>query len=254
LFIKTNFFLGSVFRPLFFEFPDEESLLGKDDAFLLGKLKYNMIYLLKHLSHTYKGSEIMVVPAMDPGVDHVDAYFPKSSNFYCYFQGTKYLGGQTYKISAPLGGNAPLFLREGSIVFVNQVDDVMRTSDLTNDFILKIVLKKTSGGELSAEGFLLGTPSYDDDSIIQNCLEKTCINKITISVSKTVQVDMAFLRLDIDLTANDKSTILDNVNFYELQIYGLDDGFQNSIFKYRPEQPISLVSSTNETIFVPLVN
>ena len=196
----------------------------------------------------------MVVPAIDPGVEHVDAYIPKSSNFYCFFQGTNYLGGETYNISAPLGGNAPILLREGTIVFVNNVDNVMRTSDLTNSFVLKIVLKTNTGGTQYAEGFILGTQNYDEESIIKNCIDLNCVNKIRIEVSRTSQVEIAFLKLDVDLTQNDNQTVMDEVFFEELHIYGLESEYANSIFKYRPHQPISFSTSTSESLFVPFNN
>jgi alpha-D-xyloside xylohydrolase len=61
------------------------------------------------------GKNILVAPITDAGVNEWNVYLPKSVNWYDFWTGKRFTGGQTVKTAAPLD-NIPLFVKAGSII------------------------------------------------------------------------------------------------------------------------------------------
>jgi len=91
---------GTVFKPLFFDFPDDENLLGLETQFLIG-------------------SELMGAPAVYEGLTTVGVYFPGGARWFDFLTGALVSdspSGQNITVDAPLSGTPPLFIKSGSIV------------------------------------------------------------------------------------------------------------------------------------------
>jgi len=61
------------------------------------------------------GKSILVAPVTDPGVNEWHVYLPKSTDWYEFWTGQRYNGGQTIKTDAPLD-KIPLYIKAGSIL------------------------------------------------------------------------------------------------------------------------------------------
>lgn len=83
------------FRPLILEDQDDYNVLGIDDEFMVG-------------------DALLAAPVLHPGVTRRDLYLPRGQ-WYDYFSGKKYEGGQYISVDAPLD-TVPLFVRAGSII------------------------------------------------------------------------------------------------------------------------------------------
>jgi len=83
------------FRPLILEDQDDYNALDIDDEFMVG-------------------SALLAAPVLHPGVTKRDLYLPRGQ-WYDYFTGEKYEGGQYISVQAPLD-TVPLFVKAGSIL------------------------------------------------------------------------------------------------------------------------------------------
>jgi alpha-D-xyloside xylohydrolase len=61
------------------------------------------------------GKSILVAPVTEPGVNEWDVYLPKSTDWYDFWTGKRYNGGQTIKTEAP-PDKIPLFVKAGTII------------------------------------------------------------------------------------------------------------------------------------------
>jgi alpha-glucosidase len=83
-------------RPLFVDFPDDEALAAMDDEFLFG-------------------SDLLVAPVVWEGSTNRAVYLPRG-DWYDYWTGQRFSGGQTITASASLD-ILPLFVRAGAFIF-----------------------------------------------------------------------------------------------------------------------------------------
>merc|ERR1711974_165436 len=80
-------------RPLFFEEADNAKLYDYSETYLWGK-------------------DILVSPVLEAGKKEQEVYFPKGSNWYDYYTGEKFEGGQTKTVQ--LNANTiPTYVRAG---------------------------------------------------------------------------------------------------------------------------------------------
>ena len=86
----------TMMRMLAFDFRDDGRVLEIDDQFMFGPA-------------------LMVCPVTEAGAMSRDVYLPKKSDWYDFWTGEMYAGGQTVRAAAPLE-IMPLFVRAGSIV------------------------------------------------------------------------------------------------------------------------------------------
>ena len=78
-----------VMRPLFFEFPADTETYDLDDQFLVGHA-------------------VMICSDYDPGLPKKTVYFPRGSDWYDFYTGTRYPGGKRAQIELHLS-RIPVF-------------------------------------------------------------------------------------------------------------------------------------------------
>ena len=66
------------------------------------------------------GKSFLVAPVTEPGITEWNVYLPKSFDWYDFWTGKRFNGGQTIKTDAPLD-KIPLFVKAGSIIPMGQV-------------------------------------------------------------------------------------------------------------------------------------
>ncbi|PZR33278.1 TIM-barrel domain-containing protein [Caulobacter segnis] len=88
---------GSPFmRGLFMDFPNDPKVANLGDQYMFGPA-------------------FLVAPVTDQGVTERDVYLPVGADWYDFWTGKKFTGGQTVKVAAPID-QIPVFVRAGSIV------------------------------------------------------------------------------------------------------------------------------------------
>jgi alpha-glucosidase (family GH31 glycosyl hydrolase) len=206
LFVE-RFGRGTIFRPIFFEFPQDPKFFEKgnkytDSQFLLGK-------------------SIMVTPVLHENTVSVDAYFPRD-DWYNYFTGemvhcTKE-EGKVQTISAPLNATIPMFLRGGHIVHTQKADSVMRTDDLDNKFSLLVALKGNSNAK-SAKGSIMALKDYNDSNIVNKCESANCLLDINVQYEQSE----GYIKTYVAVTAQDSKNLnnLEDVGLYQIHFYGI---------------------------------
>ncbi|KAI3415577.1 hypothetical protein GPALN_005181 [Globodera pallida] len=137
---------GTVVRPMFFEFSQDLFTHRMDRQFLWG-------------------SDLLVVPVLDPGVDSVRAYFPHGSIWYSISNAHKYAAkistGGFHTVKAPRTTPLPTFLRAGAIIPTQKAETTVEKSR-QNALQLKIALDPQT---MSAKGQLF----WDDgESLISD--------------------------------------------------------------------------------------
>ncbi len=87
-------------RPLAFDFPNDRKVFDIKDQYMFG--------------------DIMACPVTDPGVDSRNVYLPASTDWYDFWTGTRFVGGENISAAAPLN-RLPLFVKAGSIIPTTEV-------------------------------------------------------------------------------------------------------------------------------------
>jgi len=108
---------GSIFRPVFFEYPDDMNLYDDDIC--------NSQFLI--------GSDILAAPILYPKTNNRHVYLPKS-RWYDLHTGKVYEKGNVTISNVTLTSKVPLFLSEGSVIFMQDTTLITSTKQLTNTF------------------------------------------------------------------------------------------------------------------------
>jgi len=201
LFVKNNG-QGSVFRPLFFDFHQEDdTLLGLQNQFLIG-------------------SELMVTSVGYEALTGVGVYFPAGATWYDFFTGavvfTEGNDATNITVDAPLNGTLPVFIKAGTIVHTQNVNNVLNTTQLDNVFNLVVALNQTSQ---SAHGEMLGIADYLNDNTVDECMgENDCL--IILDVSSQTQSDESII-FELDVSGNTGNTLLETIYFGNVTFYGV---------------------------------
>ena len=87
---------STIMRPLVMDFNTDTTALNRPYQFMFGKA-------------------ILVAPITKPNVSEWDVYLPKSAQWYNFWTGQIFEGGQTIKTAAPLN-TIPLYIKAGSII------------------------------------------------------------------------------------------------------------------------------------------
>ncbi|MFC2136585.1 TIM-barrel domain-containing protein [Bacteroidota bacterium] len=87
---------STMMRPLIMDFREDTAAINCQYEYLFGK-------------------SILVAPITEPGVDEWNVYLPKSTDWYNFWTGKHYDGGQSIKTNAPLN-IIPLFVKAGTIL------------------------------------------------------------------------------------------------------------------------------------------
>lgn len=121
---KTSETGTPVTRPLFYDFPNDEKVLKIEDEFMFG-------------------DSILAAPVVTSGVVKRTVYLPSGTDWYDFYNGRKYKGGQTIEVDAPLD-TIPLFVRDGGII---PISDVVQFIDAKNPAPVEIAVYGTKPGE-----------------------------------------------------------------------------------------------------------
>ena len=142
-------------RPLFFEEPENRTLLAKSDGYLWG-------------------SNFLIYPITEPNQQTKEVYFPKGSWWFDFYSGKMFKGGTKHLIDVT-SSHIPTYVRAGS--FIPKAEIVQSTKDYTLDgmeihYYYHSSLT-TSKGQL-----------YTDDGITPNAYELGVYEKWFYSVKK----------------------------------------------------------------------
>jgi hypothetical protein len=177
-YIYTSFILegskGAVYKPVFFDFPSDASLLELDSQFLLGPA-------------------LMFAAVLGDNRDTVEVYFPRRTRFAHLIRNETYYNEKGIKIemTATIDEQIPAFIKEGHVVALLNVNDSNQSiTQLKPEYSLFCHLSPLSPQEpfkLKAVGKLLAVTDLDslDDSFFQS---KRCADNCLL----TVEVDAKF--------------------------------------------------------------
>ncbi len=108
-------------RPMFLEFPEDETLAARDDQFLFG-------------------ADLLVAPVLREGETTRSLYLPKGE-WYDYWTGRHYAGGAKIKMPVTLD-SLPIFVRSGAFIFRQPV--VQHTGEMPGNALDVLVAPATS--------------------------------------------------------------------------------------------------------------
>lgn len=140
-FVKLNG-VGTIFKPLFFEFPDE-NLDDFDAEFMIGK-------------------ELLFAPVVRPGNSKTQftthtIYIPSGAMFYDFYTGAAQTQGYN-TVQQPFDSTIPIFIRAGYIVH-QQPNKFNRVRYADNHFNLLIAVDASN----QATGTMLQIDNYNDE-------------------------------------------------------------------------------------------
>ena len=209
---------GSIFKPLFFEFPDEDIVYNIETQFMLG-------------------SDIMVTPVLEPKLESISVYFPKNIKWVNFNTREMFFNKQGFKqdIDAKLNESCPIFIREGSIVYFQKAENITNTKNLDNHFKLIAVLKNISKNEYYAQSQIFTINDYNDENKLMSCRKNIDPNHcfITMIIKSTMLGAPEYLtETTIEFLASENS-YLEDVYFEEIDLYGIqtrDKSSKKNIF------------------------
>ena len=207
LFIETRG-AGTIFKHLMFEFPEEKDLYGYihiDWQFMLGK-------------------SVLCTPKLESGEPYVHAYFPITT-WFDLFTGRRVIDkGSTervLKIETPFNATAPQFLRSGYIVHRQNVESVLSTDDLNDEFeIIAALEEDLDNKQLVAKGSIMGVQSFDDDTIYDRCMVQNCLYDILVTIPR-LDESSATVMVKINKQSDEIEQSLDDFGIFSLKLYGL---------------------------------
>jgi len=154
---------GTIFKPVFFEFSHDNILIDEQKV-------YDHQFMI--------GTQLLVIPNVEEGKDVISGYFPRSNWFD--LRNDEMFGYGVRNINAGLNATAPVFLREGKTIFMQNVDSVENSYDLRDDVELVVAL---SGREhhQNSEGLIPALNDYNNKLHVDNCMKNDCSIKVHTS-------------------------------------------------------------------------
>lgn len=218
--------VGVVFQPLFFEFPEEETLYEVEDQFMMGK-------------------NLMVTPLMEQKLEVVSVYFPMNVKWVNFKTGEIFLNKQGFKqdVISKINESCPIFVKEGSIIHYQNSENITKTNDLDNHFRLFAMMKSTSHDEYEAEGNILAISDYNDQKKLDNCRKNKekniCFLKIILKVSIMGPPDY-LVSVSIEAQPEKNTEIDDNLYLDGVDLFGLQikEKFSNKTVVFDPKVKI----------------
>ena len=196
-----------VIRPLFFEFPEDETNYQDEvleEEFLIGK-------------------DLLVTPVLKEDINVINPYFPgksirKNVKWYELNTGKEFMGGSRHFIKNNLNETAPIFLRSGRwLIYRQDVENVRSSEDLNNVIYLSVALEKTSRISYSAKGMVMACNDYNDQKKVEECLKGNCLMEVEIKIEK--ERDSMTMQINVPKESEEK---YDGVLLSRLELYGLD--------------------------------
>lgn len=183
LFMK-NKGTGTIFRPLFFEF--------FEDNYALNDFVIDNLFMI--------GDSLLAVPNLNPGEKYESiAYFPAGAWFDLRNDlkvDKKNAGeGELLNVKTDLYEMPAVYLRGGKIIFRNKIENVVdkktvrSSADLDDNFDLYIAFDysefdKTEKNIFTSKGFIPALKNYNSKSAVQNCIDKNCFVEIIATYDK----------------------------------------------------------------------
>ena len=190
---------GSIFNPLFYYFPNEE-LYSVHDQFLLGE-------------------ELMIAPCVNEGDKERKVIFPNET-FYEYFEGINSYRNQSVIIQCPLDTNPPIFIRENTIIFIQNSSLVKNVNDLDNVFQLKIAFKRWNN-VYAAKGYIMGINSYESDVVKNYCMDgDDCILQVDANIYKNNEGQ---LKLEVIFKKRSANFVFQTIFVEKMEIFYTDE-------------------------------
>ena len=155
--------LGTIWKPLFFEYPTDQNVYLDDitdTQFLIG-------------------NNLLAAPIVEEGKTSRKVYFP-STNWINLETGKKYSPGTDVITDVKLTSQVPLFLKEGSIIHTQDTEKVVNTKQLDNKFLLSTGLRfdtrrsNSTHQYYESTGNMLSINNYHNDSLIDLCEREGC--------------------------------------------------------------------------------
>jgi len=206
---------GTVFRPVFFDFPQDTNLFNLESQFLIG-------------------SSLMAAAVVQEGQKQVSVYFPAGSNWYNFATGESVFSSQTTSATltfdAPLNGTLPVFIRGGFIVPVQNVENVTSTKDLESNNVLNLVVALNAVGDYDHSfGEIMGIANYSNDASVDKCLDrgdyKDCMIGISVTNQRlgdgTVSINV-FINPTQDYSTLEKGVYIGNITLYGVRTQACD--------------------------------
>jgi alpha-glucosidase (family GH31 glycosyl hydrolase) len=197
--------VGTVFRPLLFEFPEDP--LVYDEKIM------NEQFLI--------GSDLMVTPILYENETSTKAYFPTGRWFNFYSGEITQNSGDTPNMQTvvnPLPLPPPLFIREGTLMYIQNTKLITRSTQLPNTFNVIAAVLRGPDHLLRAQGQIIGIKDYSDEAALEEkCVKRNCMVNISM-VSDPLNPSL----FKITSTSQDPSFIeFEGINIESVKFYGL---------------------------------
>lgn len=148
-------------RPLFLEFPGDQSVMGTEDEFLFG-------------------GDLLVAPVLHEGVTQRDIYLP-AGEWYDYWTGQKYAGSNMIQMAVSIS-SIPMFVRGGGFIFRQPV--VQSTDEMPGN-TLKVLIAPAKASDSVLYEDDGKTLAYQNGSFMKRQFrQRQERHKTTIEVSK----------------------------------------------------------------------
>lgn len=193
---------GTVFRPLFFEFPNDTNLYDSQAGY--SETQFML------------GSSLLVAPALFNNGGNVTLYLPKAR--WYDFNNRNLVQDvddtpQPKTITSPLNQSAPAFIRGGWAIASQDVTKVLRTDDLDNKFILNIALDPSTGmGSRRAQGKMMSLANMSDQNVYNKCMQTTCI--VDIDVTDVIGGNGLFMQFKVEGAQNVDPFVISKITVY----------------------------------------
>lgn len=175
-------------RPLFFEEPDNH--------------KYY------HISETYLfGDDLLVTPVLRKDEKTVTSHMPSTANWYDFYTGEKYKGGEVYHIKTQTS-RIPVFVRAGA--FVPMADLVQSTDDYSVEHITLRYFYDPGVTDYS-------TSIYNDDGWTREAFERGMYEKLHISADNLTGENLITIRFEVE-TGTDYAPVFSEITLEVMNV------------------------------------
>jgi alpha-glucosidase (family GH31 glycosyl hydrolase) len=163
---------GTLFKPMFFEYP------------------YIKEFRESSFDHTQfmLGSNLILAPSISKEAKKY-IMFPRSETWYDLRSYTKISSNNGYtQIECPMNGTVPIFLKGGSLIFLQEITEKnwLNTMDLGNTFVIVVGIDDKE----SAFGSYLPLKSFAEEEISEKCRQKSCIQDIKLQLRRNSENDI----------------------------------------------------------------
>mmetsp|Transcript_23635 Transcript_23635/g.20552 ORF Transcript_23635/g.20552 Transcript_23635/m.20552 type:complete len:357 (-) Transcript_23635:28-1098(-) len=197
--------LGTVFRPLFFEFPSDNTFFDHSKNFTDSE------YMI--------GKSLVVAPVLFEGATSVQVYLPVDTWFDFFtgdvMQSSSNTSPSPFSYDAPLNTTVPMFIRGGYIVGTQDSSNISRSDDLTGHYDLVVALKQSKIYVYYANGPLTGIANMEDDNVVDKCIDNKCVYSVNAAftiLSNNYQLVLVFALNNTNIANED--IYVDSITVY----------------------------------------